>query len=317
MLHVKVNALDGWKFGLPDTYAALPWSRAYKDFLEDWAKLVKSLSRFAWRLTAKGSKVSKVAAKVRSAMNAPSTSARAAEPNDVGGAAVGDPNLSLEAIPKTGATIDSESGRPLAAMVAAALGVPVTMLLGDPGTTGARATAETLDRPTELEMNLRRELWAEVERRLLDYVVDQAVKAPQGPLKGTVKRDETGREVVTLSGDADGSMRTVDIVWPPLEDTPIDVLVNAITAADATGKLPPLLVARLLCEALGVDDVDEVLEELVDPETGEFVDPRVTAGQVAVDAFRDGRDPAAALNGSPGQGAGEQPAQQSAGGDQG
>jgi hypothetical protein len=293
VLHVKVNALDGWKFGLPDVYAALPWSRAYKDFLEDWAKLVKSLSRFAWRLTTKGSKVSRVAARVKQAV---SVNERTRDPNDVGAAVVSDPAQQLEAIPKTGATIDSESGRPLAAMVAAALGVPVTMLLGDPGTVGARATAETLDRPTELEMNLRRELWTEVERRILDYVLDQAVKAPQGPLKGTITRDEVGREVVTLTGDKDGKQRTVDVAWPPLSDTPIDLLVKAITDADATGKLPPLVVVRLLAEALGLDDVDEIIEQMSD-EDGNFADPGVSAGQAAVDAFNRGKDPAAALNG--------------------
>lgn len=263
VLHVRVNALDGWKFGLPDVYAVLPWSRAYKDFLSDWARLVKALSRYAYRTSSKGSKVAKIAARVATA---PSTTARTGQPNDVGATAVTDEFTQLEAVPKTGATIDSESGRPLAAMVAAGLGVPVTMLLGDPGTTGARATAETLDRPTELEMNLRRELWAEMDQRLLGYAIDQAVKAPQGPLKGTVKRDDTGRELVTLTGDQDGSQRTVDIVWPPLEDTPIDVLVKSITLADQTEKMPPKLTFRLLATALGVEDVDELIEELTDDE---------------------------------------------------
>ena len=34
-----------------DVYAAMPWARAYKGFLTDWARLVKALSKFAWRLT--------------------------------------------------------------------------------------------------------------------------------------------------------------------------------------------------------------------------------------------------------------------------
>lgn len=294
VVHVKVNALDGWKFGIPDVYAVLPWSRAYKEFLEDWAKLVKSLSRFAWRLTTKGSRVGGIAAKLR-----------AANPGQAGDVAASDPNVQLEAIPKSGATIDSESGRPLAAMVAAGLGVPVTMLLGDPGTTGARATAETLDRPTELEMGGRRELWMEVEQRILRYVIDSNVRAPQGALKGTVTRDDAGRDVVTLKGDKDGSMRTVDVSFPSLDDIPVETLVRAISEADATGKVPPLVIARLLLEALGVDDIDEVLQELVDDQ-GNFVDPDTNAGQAAVDAFNRGEDPAAVLRGA------QPPAQQPA-----
>ena len=89
------------------------------------------------------------------------------------------PGMSLEAIPKTGATIDSGSGKPLAAMVGGGAGVPVTMLLADPGVTGARATAETLDKPTILEMGMRRAAVGQRLKRILSYVIDQAVKAPR------------------------------------------------------------------------------------------------------------------------------------------
>src|SRR5690606_27754034 len=181
MLHVAVNRPLHWQRGIPDAYAAIDWARAYKIFLEDWATLVKSLSRFAWRLTAKGNARSQARQKLATKPPIDPATGRAL---DVGATAVTPVDAALEAIPKTGATIDSESGRPLAAMVAAALGVPVTMLLGDPGTTGARATAETLDRPTELEMGQRRELWTGVLRRIVGYVIVEAVRAPQGPLQG-------------------------------------------------------------------------------------------------------------------------------------
>lgn len=291
VLHVKVNALDGWKWGLPDAYAALPWCRAYKEFLEDWAKIVKALSRFAWKAQAKA----KPAAKIRDALAAaPSRSTRTGETLDVGAAAVSSPNVSLEAIPKSGATIDSGSGRPLAAMVAAGLGVPVTMLLGDPGVTGARATAETLDTPLEHEMNLRRELWADVYKTLISYAIAQSVKAPQGDLKGRVVRDVDGLDTIALDGDTDGKAATVDVVFPPLDELPKDQLVTAIVDADGVNKIPPLVIARLLLEALDVDDIDQILEDLTDGD-GNFVDPGTTAGDVAVQAFRQGGDPAAAV----------------------
>ena len=44
--------------------------------------------------------------------------------------------------------------------------------------------------------------------------------------------------------------------------------------------------------ALGVEDVDEKLADITD-EDGRWVDPRASAGQAAVDAFRRGEDPAA------------------------
>lgn len=281
--HVTVNTLDGWRFGLPDAYTAIDWARAYKEFLSDWARLVKALSRFAWRLTSRGSK-SAAAAQLR---RAPSTSPTGA--NDAGATAVLGPDAQLEAIPKTGATIDSESGRPLAMMVAAALDVPVTMLLGDPGLTGSRATAETLDKPTELAMRMRRGLWTGVYRDLCEHVIREATRAPSGPLQGSVTRDrDTGRETLILAQDTDP---TVDITWPDITDTDVTQLVAAITAADDTGYLPATLVLRLLLEALGVSDIDEILADVTDDQ-GRLIPQGVTAGQAAVAAFQRGEDPA-------------------------
>ncbi|MBO0826219.1 MAG: hypothetical protein J2P24_00415 [Streptosporangiales bacterium] len=302
--HVRVNALDGWDWGVPDAYASVWWGRAYKEFLEDWAKLVKALSRFAWRATTPANRSKKVRDAIAAA---PTRDTRTGEPEHAGATAVMSPGTSLEAIPKTGATINSESGRPLAAMVAAGLDVPVTMLLGDPGTTGARAVAETLDEPTRNAMSLRRELWSEVYRDVLDYVIDQAVIAPSGPLKGTVTRDDDGQRLVTLRGDSDGSMRTIEITWPEWENIAVDLLVKAIQVADQTGKVPPLVVARLLLEALGVEDVDELVDSMTDDD-GNFIDPDVNAGQAAADAFRRGEDPNAPLNGPSDQAGGTGPA---------
>lgn len=269
-------------FGLPDAYPVLGWARAYAEFLADWAKLVKSLSRFAWRTTNSGTpaKTAKAAAAVRAAavMVDPSTGAA-----PVGAAAVGD--VGLEAIPKTGATIDSDSGRPLAAMVAAGMDVPVTMLLADPGVTGARATAETLDGPTELVMGQRRGLWREFFRAVLDHVIDSAVRAPKGPLQGTITTDPyTTDETVTLAGDTE---RTVEVIFPDWASTPVETLVKAIVEADGTSKLPPLTVARLLLQALAVDDIDEILETLTDDE-GNWVGPALNAGAAALDDFERG-----------------------------
>jgi hypothetical protein len=284
--HIDVNGLSGWTFGIGDAYAALSWARLYRDFLGDWAVLVKSLSQFAWRATSKGSK----AQRLRAAMaRRPAGTAPAGNENSTGATAVLGEGTSLEAIPKSGATIDSESGRPLAAMVAAALGVPVTVLLADPGQTGARAVAETLNLPMRLEMMGRRSLWSAALRSILGYVIAQAVKAPQGPLQGTITRDRvTGRESVVLAGDTDP---TVEIVWPSLDETPMQTIIEAIVKADSTGKLPPLEVAKLLLQALGVRDIDEIVADLTD-ENGRWLDPLITAGQVAIDAYRRGADPA-------------------------
>lgn len=268
--HVKANPVGKW--GIPDAYSAIPWARAHKEFLEDWARLSKSLARIAWRVSGKKSS----AQQARQALD---------RVDQAGGVAAFDPTTTLEAVPKTGATIDADSSRPLATMVAAALGVPVTTLMSDPGQTGARAVAETLNQPTRLEMQSRRSLWTEAYRAILEYVIDQAILAPRGPLRGSVTVDSfTGERVIDLAGSED---KTLVFTWPELDDTPVDVLVSAISEADATQKIPPLETMRLLLRALGVRDVDELVEEWTD-EDGNWVNPQGHAGDIAVRDFERG-----------------------------
>lgn len=289
MLHVPVNRLDGWKYGIPDVYASIAWARMYRDFLVDWALVVKSLSKFAWKASGgtKSRAQTAAAAITANAERRTSTNGVPAPP-PVGQAAVTGPGNDLAPIPKTGATIDSESGKPLAAMAAAGVGLPVTILLADPGTTGARAVAETLDLPTILEMTMRRVLWQTAIERIIEHAIDAAVEAPRGTLRGTVTIDAWGRRLITLAGDTE---RTVEFDWPPLIDVDPVELIKAIVEADGTRKLPPLTTLRLLLKALGVKDPEEVIDEVTDDE-GNFVDPDVTAGTVAVEAYRRGEDPA-------------------------
>lgn len=283
--HVKVNDLDGWEFGIGDTFSIAPYARGYRDFLNDWLKLMKSLSQFAWRGTAEG----KRAQRARQAL---SRAQHSVPGNDgsVGATYISGQGEGLEAIPKTGATIDADSGRPILAMIAAGLDVPVTMLSTDPGVTGARATAETLDKPMMLSMKARQDVWTAVFVDLAEYRIEQAIRA--GKLSGAVVRDPwTQTDYAELSGDRP----IIHCDWPDLSTASVDDAVKAIKDADATGKVPPLVIARLLLTALGVEDIDDVLDELTDDD-GNFLDPYAQLGQGLVDAFNRGEAPAQALS---------------------
>lgn len=284
ILHVAVNRLDGWKYGVPDAYAAIAWARMYRDFLVDWAGLTKSLSKIAWKAT--GDNRGRAA---KAASEARAQAARTALPSqtgDAGGTAAVGPGINFEAVSKSGATIDSDSGRPLAAMVAAGMGVSLIALLADSGVNGARATEETLDKPTILEMGMRRLLWQSALGRILDHVITAAVEAPRGRLAGTTVIDDWGRKHTTLVG---GAEPVLDFTWPPLADLDPIKLVEAIVSADGTGKVPDVTVARLLLQALGVKDVDEVLAPYLDDE-GQWIDRDASAGDAAVQRFRRGED---------------------------
>lgn len=284
--HVKVNDLEGWEYGIGDTFAVASYARGYRDFLNDWLRLMKSLSQFAWRGTAEGKRAQK-------ARHALARAQQGVSGNDgsVGATYVSAPGEGLEAIPKTGATIDADSGRPILAMIAAGLDVPVTMLSTDPGITGARSTAETLDEPMYRAMRSRQDVWSRVFIDLAEYRIEQAVRA--GKIPGAVVRDPWTN---TDHAEMNGETPVIHCDWPDLSTSSVDEAVAAIKDADATGKLPPLVIARLLLTALGVEDIDTVLEELTDEETGEWRDPYAQLGRSLVAAFQRGEDPAELLS---------------------
>lgn len=281
--HVKVNALSGWKFGIGDSYAAIPWALSHKGFLEDWALLMKALSKIAFTTSSKSSAASQnKRAALQGMANLPAGSTVSMSEDQ-----------KLEALPKSGATIDSESSRPLATLTASALDLPVTILLADPGQTGARATAETLDLPTRLIFQARQQLHVEVYKDSIGYAVEQAVIAPRGPLRGLGKAVRDGDRLTVEFKDP--SDATVEVTFPGLDEVPLDIIMAAIEKADGLEvRLPPLVMLKLVLQALRVPDIDEIIQQLTDAE-GNYLDPGVTAGDRAAQAFRDGEDPAEAL----------------------
>ncbi len=52
--HVRVGGTRAMRFGLPETYAALDWSKAVKEDLENYATVKQALARFAFKLTHPG-----------------------------------------------------------------------------------------------------------------------------------------------------------------------------------------------------------------------------------------------------------------------
>ncbi len=164
--HVAVNRQIGWRWGVPDVAPVVFWAKAYKEYLEDNANLVKAYARIAWTVQAgPGMNGAAAAAQV---MRPPTRDPMTGELRDVGGTALMGPGTVAQAAPATGSTVDFDKGSALAAAIASGLQVSKVVITSDPGS-GNRATAETLDLPTLKAMEARQLLHTERFTELFDF----------------------------------------------------------------------------------------------------------------------------------------------------
>lgn len=298
--HAKVGGLSDMRFGVSEAYAAIDWARAYKSFLEDWATLTRAYSRFAHKMTVPGGKGNVSAAKARLATTVGMGSGETNPPPTVGSTFIAQQGVDLQPMRIGGANVTAEDGRRLMLMVASAYGLPESFF-GDVSV-GNLATAKSLDRPTELKMRSRQQLWAEIFRNILQFVLRWAVLAPNGALHGTVINEEDGTpRIVALDPESGEELdTTIDVNFPPILEHDVDALIRAtVSAATLDGKslagtIDAKMVSRMLLSALGVENIDTILEELFpDPESDEPANAAAAApvqddgqGQVA-EAIRE------------------------------
>ncbi len=182
----RVNRRVGETWGLPDAFAAAPWAIAYSSYMRDGTRVLAALAEWVWQIKPKSRKGGQsVGAQVRSSDGPAKTIVS---------------DMEITSLPKNDA-VDLSTGRPLAAQVAAALGVSVVLLLADPGQSGAFGTAQTLTDPTIRTMVTRRELNSQFLVRCLRQlkIKDPAIlweKMAQDPdhreMQTKVAANETG-----------------------------------------------------------------------------------------------------------------------------
>ncbi len=288
--HAKVGGRSDMRFGVPEIYAALDWARAYRESLENDAARDRALTRFALTLTTKGGSRAVGAArdKLNSARPGATETGAATTPPAAGSTFVQNDAVKLQAMQVSGATMPTDHGRPLRLMVASATGTPDTILSGDVDV-GNFATSKTLDRPTELEYHNRQVWWADTLQDIFEYVIEQAVRAPAGPLRGIARVEVDalhGEERLVWNTDPETGEPIdagVDITFPDILEHDIEARITSIIQAATldgkapAGTMPMRTLAHLLLNAVGVEDVDGVLTELFpedeDPEDGGGDDP--------------------------------------------
>jgi len=279
--HRKDGGLPKWLFGCPRAYAAIDWARAYKQRLEDYATIVRQLSRFAFDVETKGGAPAIAALKstLATTLGNDGMSREQNPPTTTGGSFISGPGNKLKAVDASGKTPPPEEGRRLAHMVYMVFGLPETFF--SDVSVGTLATATSLDRPTELKFLAHQEAWKEDLEVIGRYVVDSSMRAPKGRMREAEK---------TKAAEI-----SVDVVFPPIleGDIPseIDSVVKAMTLGTQEVKgIDERVGVRELLRLIGVEDTETVLlamypEGSYDPERG-TVEP-VTATEAAQREVRD------------------------------
>ena len=157
---VQVNKQLGWIWGVPDLMPVLFWAQAYKEFLSSQYSLVRSLARFAFKVTdtrPKGQGAKSAAVKLAQPIGGSSES---------GATSTLPGGMDLSAINKSGANVDFAAGKPLATMVAAGLEIPLSAMLAE----DAGSSDALLDATTAKAMQARQRLWADAFEDMFRYM---------------------------------------------------------------------------------------------------------------------------------------------------
>ena len=264
--HIRTGAFSDWKFGCCEFYSTHQWARAYNKFLTNWSILMEAYARFAMIVKTDGGSrgVQSVKDKINTTLNVNGTGIDTNPPAATGSTAVADKRLALDVVKTAGATTKAEEGRRLELMVCAGLGLGEHML-GDVSV-GTLATAESLDRPTELKFSNRQELWQSIFRDILWFVIEQAVIAPAGVLShlGNITTNEYQEQEVTF---LDGIDIRLNVKFPEIISLNVkDQLTAIISMATLDGKAIQFFDAKFIIqkmlEALGDDEIDETLEDM-------------------------------------------------------
>lgn len=273
VLHTKTGGLPGMKFGISELYSVLNWATAYKGILENFATILKAYAKIAWKLT--GQKTAKGVAGSRTKFQTSITTGDETErnpPPNVASMMIASGNVDLAAVKTAGSTTGPDEARALRSMVAAGTDTP-EHFFGD-SDIGNFATSTTLDRPTELKMIARQQMWTTVIATINRVIITSSIKAPQGILKRAgyelEKSPNTfdGSDSVKFIAPANKSAR-VTIKFPAILERNVTDRVRAVVQAATLGGSPAegifpdrKLLFTMLLDALGEPNANYIAGQL-------------------------------------------------------
>jgi hypothetical protein len=262
VLRDKIGSPGKWRWGVPPVYAAVDWARAYKDALEDYATVRRTLARFALMVETKGGPgaISAYQALLSTTFaDADGTQIERNPPPVVGSAHIGGPGTQIQAFKSAGAQASPDETRRILLMACASAGMPETFF-GD-ASTGSLATAVSLDRPTELKFTAIQRRWHHTIKRILIYVLTVSGKSPGGRLFEARKQKQITQKPSKIH---------ISVTFPNVVEHEMLPMVQAIaeigTGGGRNGIFAGIIdrktLAALFLKEIGYEDSDRLLGEI-------------------------------------------------------
>lgn len=242
MLHVAINRHGYELRGRPELYAALPWLRAYKEWLENRARQNHWRTSFMWFVQVKTTAANAVAAVAARWRRPPTPGSVAVESDAVNVLPLSNPIAANDA---------SEDGRQIKLMTAVAFGLPEYMLADGSNANLASSTSQQLPALmtfADMQRTLIEELWTPLFRRVITDAIDAGLlpdMCTECDADGEPVYDE---DDALFDGEPDMDMpaparqprriRTLDafdVSYAPVQDANIQTLATALDIAARNG----------------------------------------------------------------------------------
>lgn len=241
--HTAVNKQVGWRWGVPDILPVIFWAKAYKEYLEDNAMLVKAYSRLAWTVKVPNAQAGNVAS--AQVMAPPSRDPLTGELRNIGGTHIG--THEVAPIPTNGSNVDFSNGSALASAIAAGLEVSKVVITSDPGD-GNRATAETLDLPTLKAMESRQQVHVERFMAIFEFWGAKVDLNMSSQLQTM--------DVTESAGTKPAKSEYASVIFPPIETDSTKDRITAIGTAVELGVIFPSEARKEILEHLKITPIE-------------------------------------------------------------
>lgn len=227
VLHVKINCANYETRGRPELFRILPWLKAYKDWLEERARVNRRQGSVYYHMQLKNATPGQVSA-MRSAYRQPPPPASIFVTND---------NVTLSALSGNVRASDAaEDGRAMKLMALAGVDMPEYMF-GE-GAHSTKATASTQELPALAKFaHFQKLLISKLFKPILRRVIQNAVEA--GVLGEVVPKSDTrGEPVMDKATGQPAMVRAVeafDCSFPDLQEPDPLNLAQALQIHEASG----------------------------------------------------------------------------------